>query len=137
MKNRNLSLAVIFMLGLTSFVGCKKSPETTQKTLIHSMDEYHRVLRPLMHQALPEKNVVAFKENAEELLKCAERLATAEVPPKFENQKTEIDSLVKGILEKTKTFQQTCKSGTEEEIFNTFMTAHDDYEALADIVYEL
>ncbi|MFQ5823008.1 MAG: hypothetical protein ACE5JB_03035 [bacterium] len=34
-------------------------------------------------------------------------------------------------------FYETCTSGTEDEIINTFMAAHDDYEALADIVYKL
>lgn len=41
------------------------------------------------------------------------------------------------MLVKTEMFYETCKSGADEEIVDAFMAAHDDYEALADIVYKL
>lgn len=62
-------------------------------TLVQAMDAYHRVLRPLMHQALPEKNLVAFKENSEELLRQAEKIDQAVIPEKFSEQREKIEML--------------------------------------------
>lgn len=101
------------------------------------MDDYHRVLRPLMHQALPNQDVAAFKANAAELLQCAEKVAAAGIPEKFAAQKDQIAGLAKALREKTQTFHDRCQSGADAEIFESFTTAHDEYEALADILYKL
>ncbi|NIR47358.1 hypothetical protein GWO43_02640 [candidate division KSB1 bacterium] len=144
MKKRDAVVGFVLMITLLTNLGCQETPETgqenlakAQKGLVDYMDEYHRVLRPLMHQALPDKNVAAFKENSAELLKCAENLAAADIPEKFETQKAKISTLTGEILENTRTFHETCQTGTEQEIFDTFLAAHDKYEALADIVYQL
>ncbi len=124
-------------------LACQKQSETeqtaatTENTLLQAMDEYHRVLRPLMHQALPNQDVAAFKANAAELLQCAEKVAAADIPEKFTAQKDQIAGRTKTLLEKTQTFHDRCQSDADTEIFESFTTAHDDYEALADILYKL
>lgn len=110
-------------------------PDTV--TLEQAMDEYHRVLRPLMHQALPEKNVTAFKENSEALLREAEKIDQAVIPEKFADQRERIEMLSSSILEKTKRFHEATRVGSDEQVLDTFLVAHDEYEALADIVYKL
>lgn len=144
MKKKSSAVVLIVVFGITVCLGCQKSSETSEETtnatrssLMGSMDEYHRVLRPLMHQALPEQDVAAFKERASELLKCAEKLVGVPIPAQFVERKATIDSLAQEILAKTKTFHEICQTGTADEIFDAFMVAHDDYEALADIVYKL
>ncbi len=101
------------------------------------MDDYHRVLRPLMHQALPNQDVAAFKANAAALLQSAEKVAAAEIPEKFAAQKEHITGLTNTLLEKTRSFHDCCQSGTDAEIFESFTAAHDNYETLADVVYRL
>ncbi|MFQ5771701.1 MAG: hypothetical protein ACE5HX_14300 [bacterium] len=144
MHKKSMIMTFILLFGFILNLCCQKTSETNQessqtttKGLVEYMDEYHRVLRPLMHQALPDKDVAAFKENAPELLKCAEKVAAAEIPAKFAAKKAEVETLTKSILAKTKTFYEICQSGSEDEILDTFMAAHDEYEALADIVYKL
>lgn len=143
MKIKTLFITTV-ILGASLLVlsSCQEKSETEQQTaehidLVQAMDEYHRVLRPLMHQALPEKDVNAFKENADELLRKAETLSEAEIPKKFAGQESRIDSLRSGILTKTQTFAETAKTGSGDEIFDAFLAAHDEYEVLADLVYKL
>jgi len=147
---RFTSVFVVAILGLSIGLSCQKksdSSDTTDDaqnasgpntiTLVQAMDEYHRVLRPLMHQALPEENIVAFKENSEELLRQAEKIDHAVIPEKFAEQRDKIEMLSKSILEKTKRFHESTRVGSDEQILDTFLVAHDEYEALADLVYKL
>ncbi|MCG8606351.1 hypothetical protein MJD09_15375 [bacterium] len=133
----------VLLLVLLAALGCEKTVEENEKAaesandLLTCMDDYHRVLRPLMHQALPEKNVAAFKDNSGKLHECAERLVSAVIPEKYAEQKTEIAGLVQEILDTTKTFANDCQTGSDEKILASFLVAHDKYEALADIVYRL
>jgi len=147
---RCISVFVIMILSLV-VLSCQKGSDSTESmeartqtdsgpdtvTLVQAMDDYHRVLRPLMHQALPEKNVVAFKENSEALLRQAEKIEQAVIPEKFADQREKIEMLSTSILEKTKRFHESTRVGSDEQIFDTFLAAHDEYEVLADIVYKL
>lgn len=143
MKHNTLCLIFfILVVGSILFLNCQQKSESEQQTanqtdLMQAMDAYHRVMRPLMHQALPEKDVTAFKDHAGDLLNKAEKLVEAEIPEKFSEEKTRIDSLRREILTKTQTFGKAAKSGSDNEIFDAFMTAHDEYERLADLVYKL
>ena len=136
-------LCWFLIAALIPTLACQKQSETeqtsatTENSLLQAMDEYHRVLRPLMHQALPNQDVAAFKANAAALLQCAEKVAAADVPEKFTAQKNEIAGRTKTLLEKTRAFHDRCQSGTDAEIFDSFTAAHDNYEALADILYKL
>lgn len=144
MKMRNTVLLFFLSVAMILTLGCKKNTETAQQNasamqsnLVQAMDDYHRVLRPLMHQALPQKNMAAFKENSDRLLKQAEQLAKAAIPAKFESQKPEIDRMTQSILEKTRTFHLATQSAGDPEILETFRAAHDEYEELANVVYQL
>ncbi len=144
MNKKSMYMVFILVFSLIFNFGCQKTSETTEessgaapKSLVELMDEYHRVLRPLMHQALPDEDVATLKENASALLKGAEKIAAVEIPSKFEAKKDELSNIINGLLSKTKAFYETCQTGSDEEIMDTFRSAHDDYEALADIVYKL
>ncbi|HEX9652329.1 MAG TPA: hypothetical protein VGA99_01345 [bacterium] len=136
-------LCWMLMAMLIPTLACQKQSETeqasatTENSFLKAMDEYHRVLRPLMHQALPNQDVAAFKANASALLQCAETVATTDIPEKFAAQKAQIDSLADAMLAKTRLFYDACQGGADAEMFNQFSAAHEDYEALADIVYKL
>ncbi|MFQ5604072.1 MAG: hypothetical protein ACE5HS_12475 [bacterium] len=121
---------------------CQKNTDTAkekvpQKDLLQCMDEYHRILRPLIHQALPNEDFAAFKKSSQALLICAKNLEAAATPEKYGDQKAEIELLTAGILTKTHSFQEICQSGSDADILDAFIRIHDDYEALADIVYKL
>jgi hypothetical protein len=132
---------VLLVLMVAFTASCQKQSETeqtaTENTLLQAMDEYHRVLRPLMHQALPNQDSAAFKANAAALLECAEKVAAADIPEKFAAQKAQIDSVADDMLAKTRLFYDAAQGGADEEMLNQFTAAHEDYEALADIVYKL
>lgn len=137
------SLCCMLMAALLPALACQKQSETeqtgaaTENNLLQAMDDYHRVLRPLMHQALPNQDVAAFKNNAAALLQGAEKVAAAEIPEKFAAQRDQIAALTKTLLEKTQVFHERCQSGADTEILESFTSAHEDYEALADILYKL
>jgi hypothetical protein len=140
----NIRRIAVFLIAMLAAVACEKAAEDRQDAeqvvtgdILTCMDDYHRVLRPLMHQALPDKNVAAFKENSAQLQECAEKLAVAAIPEKYEEHKTEITALAREVLDTTKIFANDCQTGDDEKIFASFLVAHDKYEALADIVYKL
>lgn len=147
-----MSILVIGILSLSIVLSCQQESDSTDTTdadktqntsvaetvtLVQAMDDYHRVLRPLMHQALPDQNVAAFKENSEALLQQAEKIDQAVIPEKFADQRDKIEPLCKSILEKTRRFHESTGVGSDEQIFDAFLAAHDEYEVLADIVYKL
>lgn len=98
---------------------------------VKEYEEFHRVLHPLEHEALPKQDFPRIRAKADELVKLGNMIVELGVPPgtseaNVEGFKTELkrfsDSLVR--------FSADAKNGTDEQLKGSFDSVHDSFEML-------
>lgn len=99
---------------------------------VKEYNEFHRVLHPLQHQALPQKDFQRIRSNAGELVKHGEAIVKLGVPPgtaagnveEFRKELTKFsDALAK--------FSEHARAGTDDQLEAAFSSVHDSFEMLS------
>lgn len=102
---------------------------------VKEYDRFHDVLRPLQHEALPNKDFQRIRSNAAELIKLGKAIVKVGVPSGI--AKTNVE---KFRLELTKfkkalnKFSQEAKAGSDSRLETSFSAVHDSFELLAEML---
>jgi hypothetical protein len=99
---------------------------------VKEYDDFHHVLHPLEHEALPKNDLATIRTRAGELVKLGEGITKLGVPAgtKAENR-DEFKKELKKFKEALAKFRKASKSGTDPELKTTFSAVHDSFEMLA------
>ena len=99
---------------------------------VKQYDDFHHVLHPLEHEALPKNDFATIRAKAGELLKLGEGITKLGVPAgtKAESRE-EFKNELKKFKEALARFRKASKSGTNDELKTTFSAVHDSFEMLA------
>jgi hypothetical protein len=94
--------------------------------------EFHDVLHPLQHEALPAKDFKRIRSNAAELVKRGQAMVRVGVPKgTAEKQVEEFRRELKKFKDALGKFRQHSKNGTDEQLEASFSAVHDSFELLA------
>jgi hypothetical protein len=111
---------------------CARAHHADENFSVKEYNEFHRVLHPLQHEALPRKDYQRIRSNAGELMKHGEAIVKLGVPSgtaetKVEEFRKELkkfgDALVK--------FSEHAKTGSDDQLEAAFSSVHDSFEMLA------
>lgn len=99
---------------------------------VKEYNDFHEVLQPLQHEALPKKDFQRIRSNADELVKLGKAIIKVGVPagvvkPSVENFRLELKKF-KNALDK---FSRDARSGSDGKLEISFSTVHDSFEMLA------
>ena len=99
---------------------------------VKQYDDFHHVLHPLEHEALPKNDFATIRGRASELVKLGEGITKLGVPAgtKAENR-DEFKKELKKFKDALSKFRKASKSGTNDELKTTFSAVHDSFEMLA------
>ena len=99
---------------------------------VKQYDDFHHVLHPLEHEALPKNDFATIRARAGELVKLGEGITKLGVPPgtKAENR-DEFKKELKKFKDALAKFRKASKSGSNDELKTTFSAVHDSFEMLA------
>ena len=99
---------------------------------VKQYDDFHHVLHPLEHEALPKNDFATIRGRAGELVKFGEGITKLGVPAgtKADSRK-EFKKELKKFKEGLAKFRKASKSGTNDELKTTFSAVHDSFEMLA------
>ena len=99
---------------------------------VKAYDDFHHVLHPLEHEALPKNDFATIRGRASELVKLGEGITKLGVPPgtKAENR-DEFKKELKKFKDALAKFRKASKSGSNDELKTTFSAVHDSFEMLA------
>jgi hypothetical protein len=131
-------LPFIFMLSalLLSTVLLDESRATGAATQhgfsVKEYEEFHDVLHPLEHDALPKKDFKQIRSRASLLVKRGNAIVKLGVPSgtsddKKEEFAKELDSFRKALVK----FKADAKSGTDDQLKTSYSAVHDTFEMLA------
>jgi hypothetical protein len=123
-----LSLLVITLLSLLMPLAVYGSEHFSVK----EYNNFHDVLRPLQHEALPSKEWGRIRLNAGELVKRGKAIVKVGVPAGVTKEKAEeFRKELKKFNSALKKFNRDAKAGADGDLEASFAAVHDSFEMLA------
>lgn len=97
--------------------------------------EFHDVLHPLQHEALPAKDYQKIRANAGELVKRGQAMVRVGVPKgTAEKDVEEFRRELKKFNDALGKFRQDSKQGTDQQLEVSFSAVHDSFEMLVGLL---
>jgi CSLREA domain-containing protein len=131
---RVIEQRVTFQSGPTTVVGFFKGLETTsaEDFSVKEYDEFHRVLHPLEHEALPKNDMATIRRRANELIKLGDAIVKLGVPAgtkseSVENFKKELEKFKEALVK----YGSDAESGSDADLKKSYSAVHDSFEELA------
>jgi hypothetical protein len=99
---------------------------------VKQYDDFHRVLHPLEHEALPKGDFPRIRANSRQLIKRGKAIVKLGVPRRTRAEnvsefKKELDKFNKALVK----FGADAKSGSDEKLKTSYSAVHDSFEMLA------
>jgi len=102
---------------------------------VKEYNNFHDVLRPLQHEALPSKDFGRIRLNAGELVKRGKAIVKAGVPAGVTKEKAEeFRKELKKFNSALKKFNRDAKAGADGDLEASFTAVHDSFEMLAEML---
>jgi hypothetical protein len=120
-----IAITALLSFGMTARAGAESFS-------VKEYNDFHEVLEPLQHEALPKKDFPRIRSNADELVRRGKGILKVGVPdgiakPSVENFRNELKKF-KNALDK---FSKDAKSGSDGKLEISFSQVHDSFEMLA------
>lgn len=131
---------IILLLTMTSLLSsslaagpiCNRAHYAGEDFSVKEYNEFHQILRPLQHEALPGKDFQRIRSNAGELVKHGEAIVKLGVPPgTAEKYEEEFRKELKRFNDALAKLSEHAKAGTDEQLVESFSSVHDSFEVLA------
>ena len=107
-------------------------PAAASDFSVKEYDEFHRVLHPLEHEALPKNDFATIRARAAELVTLGNAITKLGVPrgtkPEHVNDFKKELKKFRSALSK---FRSHAKSGSDAQLKNSYSAVHDSFEMLA------
>ena len=129
------NFVLIAVLSATIFFAVMSSSAAQHGFSVKEYEEFHDVLHPLEHEALPKKDYRRIRANAGELVKRGRAIVKVGVPPATsEDQKQAFSQELKKFDDALRTFQTRAKKGTNDQLKASYSNVHDSFEMLANML---
>lgn len=129
------STAYLSNVGATTATNPQEGHGNKHGMSVKEYEEFHDVLRPLQHEALPAKDFARIRAQSSVLIKRGKALVKLGVPrgTKAEHK----DEFAKGLTKFNQAlakFKADAKKGTDEQLTASYSAVHDSFEMLADLL---
>jgi hypothetical protein len=102
---------------------------------VKEYEEFHHVLHPLQHEALPAKDFKRIRATAGELVKRGEAILKLGVPRGVEKKDAEeFGEKMKEFGAALVKFRSDAAGATDDQLKESYITVHDSFESLADML---
>ncbi|HEX8174806.1 MAG TPA: hypothetical protein VF543_06780 [Pyrinomonadaceae bacterium] len=126
---KRLVLSAIIISGLTLLL----SPVALAEHFsVREYEEFHDVLHPLEHEALPKGDFKTIREQAAELARRGDAILKLGVPAGVKKEQTdEFKEGLKKFAGALNKFRRDAGAGTDAELRESYSAVHDSFEMLA------
>lgn len=134
-----LTLGLIVASLLLASPGALSQPKSEKTTDEHAvgmkeLTEFHEVLHPLVHDAMPKGDLDAVRSKLDILSKRAVKIQKAGIPKEFASRSKEFDRLSAQLTKQVNELKGLKKKEDTEAFTKTFDAMHETYEELAGLV---
>jgi len=99
---------------------------------IPEVENFHEVLQPLWHRAMPDGDYDAIKAAVPQLKERAGLIVNAELPEKYSFLKPVFDNRAQGLMTAVDQLATACEDGAPELIEEKMTAMHDAYRELSE-----
>lgn len=133
MNRRLISMLALFALIVSTAVAGMAAPG--HEFSVKQYTEFHEVLHPLQHDALPKGDFATIRSKAGELIMHGKKIVKLGVPRGTKKEK--VADFKAGLAKFNKAlgkFRTDAKSGTDDELKISYSAVHDTFEELAEML---
>jgi hypothetical protein len=124
--------AVAILLSCAALVSTARVETKDHGFSVKEYEDFHHVLHPLEHEALPKNDFKQIRTKARELVKLGEAILNIGVPPGVdEKNKGEFKEWLGKFSEALSKFKRDAGGGTDEQLKESYSAVHDSFEMLA------
>ena len=117
---------------LLSAHGAAKRDALDHGFSVKEYEEFHDVLHPLEHEALPNNDFKTIRARAGELVKLGQAILKLGVPRNVEKKNVdEFKEWLGNFDEALVRFQNDANDGTDDQLKESYSAVHDSFEMLA------
>ncbi|MCU1265247.1 MAG: hypothetical protein JWM21_1565 [Acidobacteria bacterium] len=128
-------LSSVLMIGATLFLlsaGWLFAAPVEHEFGVKQYDDFHRVLHPLQHEALPKADFSRIRAKSSELIKHGRAIVKLGIPrgtkaAHVAEFRTELSKFNKALAR----FSSDVKKGSDEQLKVSYSAVHDSFEMLA------
>jgi hypothetical protein len=117
------ALSALLLLSVTAFA-------EEEHFSVKEYNEFHDVLHPLQHEALPNKDFKTIRAQSAELVTRGEAIVKLGVPAKVKNA-AEFEKELKKFADALAKFKSDATSATDAQLEESYLAVHDTFEMLA------
>lgn len=128
-------LTAIIILSCTALVSPARGGVDDHGLSVKEYEDFHKVLEPLQHEALPRNDFKQIRTKARELVKLGEAIQNLGVPRGVEEKNSgEFREGLSKFGEALSQFKRDARDGTDEQLKTSYSAVHDSFEMLAAIL---
>jgi len=102
---------------------------------VKQYEEFHDVLHPLQHEALPANDLRQIRKKSALLVKRGRAIVKIGIPASVsEANKKEFAKSLKHFSAALLKFDKSARRGTNERVKTSYIAVHDSFESLADLI---
>jgi hypothetical protein len=134
MKKSKLHVTIGLLLATLTLLVLATAASADQFS-VKEYGEFHDVLHPLQHEALPARDFKRIRSSAAELVKRGQAIIRVGVPQgTSDNHIEEFRRELKKFEDALNKFSSHSKSGSDEQLEASFSAVHDSFEMLSGMV---
>jgi hypothetical protein len=145
MVKRNILSASLILAGVAllssmawlapAYAASSKNVAEDHGFSVKEYEEFRHALHPLQHEALPAKDFKRIRAAAGELVKRGEAILKLGVPRGVEKKDAEeFDEKLKEFGAALVKFRSDAAGGRDDQLKESYITVHDSFESLADML---
>ena len=128
---RRLSLGIVIGCLLLAFAASTVGAGAAEHFSVKEYNEFHDVLHPLEHEALPAKDFGRIRTNAAEFVKRGKAIVRVGVPKNTApNHVQPFREELKKFKSALDNFKKDAQDGTDSQLETSFSAVHDSFEML-------
>ncbi len=134
MKRTWNGIAVILLIFVLAAAGCqsqkKKVATAPKKDLLAALKDFHKMLHPLQHEAVPAENAQAIRDSLDHLLALGDSVFIAPMPKNWQDIADTLDTLRKQFKANGEALKEAAKGQNDKAVLDAFEKYHDSFETM-------
>jgi hypothetical protein len=128
-----LKFGAIYLLSVSILYATTNAP-IQHRFHIDQYDQFHAILHPLQHEALPQGDFQRIRSMANELVTRGKAIVMLKIPDAPKDDRRKFAKKLKEFDQALVRFKTNAKSGNNTRLRKSYMAVHDSFEKLADLV---
>jgi hypothetical protein len=129
-------LCIVLLVSISLSVAARGARASYQHEFsVKAYEEFHDVLHPLQHEALPKGDFATIRARSMELVKHGKAIVKVGVPKSVPTDRVADFKKRLAIFNKTLTqFRKDAKAGSDAQLKTSYSAVHEEFEELANLV---